>query len=223
MFSPSITTPKEAAPARPSLRASWHPISGRARRVGLPRRNNSTGRSGETWYFHAGRFAMAAGRPSPTCTAFSECLRRRKPGSAGSRPTSPRPSVWPYAADVGCPPRFLLSTTPGSTCRSRPTCRERRGPSAGDGLGNRGAIRAHVLCTDREHGGTQAVSHRPGSPREARREGPNVLLFPLAELFRARVPCEGPKMLFQQNQNPKGFPTKDAVPSGGNTPVIWKR
>jgi len=51
-------------------------------------------------------------------------------------------------------------------------CRERRGPSAGDGLGNRGAIRAGLLCRDREHGGTQTVSRRPGSPREARREGP---------------------------------------------------
>ena len=44
--------------------------------------------------------------------------------------------------------------------------RKRRGPSAGDGLGNRGAIRAGPLCRDREHGGTQAVSRRIGSPRE---------------------------------------------------------
>src|SRR3970040_2029455 len=49
--------------------------------------------------------------------------------------------------------------------------RKRRGPSASDGLGNRGAIRAAVLCMDREHGETQAVSRRTGSPREARSEG----------------------------------------------------
>jgi len=35
--------------------------------------------------------------------------------------------------------------------------RKRWGPSAGDGLGNRGAIRARLRCTDREHGGTRAV------------------------------------------------------------------
>jgi len=35
--------------------------------------------------------------------------------------------------------------------------RKRRGPPAGDGLGNRGAIRARLRCTDREHGGTRAV------------------------------------------------------------------
>ena len=51
-------------------------------------------------------------------------------------------------------------------------CRERRGPSAGDGLGNRGATRARLPCMEREHGGTRAVSRRSGSPREARREGP---------------------------------------------------
>jgi hypothetical protein len=33
-----------------------------------------------------------------------------------------------------------------------------------------------LSCTEREHGGTQAVSRRTGSPREARSEGPNVLL-----------------------------------------------
>src|SRR3990170_4822021 len=54
--------------------------------------------------------------------------------------------------------------------------RKRRGPSAGGGLGNRGAIRARLPCTDREHGGTQAVSRRRGSPREPRSEGPRVLL-----------------------------------------------
>ena len=55
-------------------------------------------------------------------------------------------------------------------------CRERRGPSAGDGLGNRGAIHGRLPCTDREHGGTRAVSRRSGSPREAWSEGPKVVL-----------------------------------------------
>src|SRR3989304_1108300 len=50
--------------------------------------------------------------------------------------------------------------------------RKRRGPPAGDGLGNRGAIRARLRCTDREHGGTRAVSRRTGSPREPRSGGP---------------------------------------------------
>ncbi len=63
--------------------------------------------------------------------------------------------------------------------------RKRRGPPAGDGLGNRGAIRARLPCTDREHGGTRAVSRRTGSPREPRSEGPRALL--------------------QQNQPPRGI------------------
>ena len=63
--------------------------------------------------------------------------------------------------------------------------RKRRGPSAGDGLGNRGAIRAGLLCRDREHGGTQAVSRRSGSPREAQSEGPKVLLFLLGRAGEA--------------------------------------
>ena len=54
--------------------------------------------------------------------------------------------------------------------------RKRWGPSAGDGLGNRGTIRGLPVCRDREHGGTQAVSRRSGSPREPRSEGPKVLL-----------------------------------------------
>ncbi len=48
--------------------------------------------------------------------------------------------------------------------------RKRQGPSASDGLGNRGAILG-LPCTDREHGGTRAVSRRSGSPREPRSEG----------------------------------------------------
>ena len=54
--------------------------------------------------------------------------------------------------------------------------RERRGPPASGGLGNRGAIRTRLFCTDREHGGTQAVSCRAGSPREPWSEGSKVLV-----------------------------------------------
>ena len=78
------------------------------------------------------------------------------------------------------PPPVALPTTPALLAEAAPAgperhCRKRRGPSAGDGLGNRGTIRAGLLCTDREHGGTQAVSRRSGSPREAWSEGPRVL------------------------------------------------
>jgi hypothetical protein len=78
------------------------------------------------------------------------------------------------------PPPVGLPTTPVLLSEAAPAgperhCRERRGPSAGDGLGNRGAIRAGLLCTDREHGGTQAVSRRSGSAREAWSEGSKVL------------------------------------------------
>ena len=137
---------------------------GRARGVGLPRRNNSTGRSRETRYFRAGRFELAAGRPPPPALrSGGGTPAARKPGSAGSRPSSPRP------------PEDTRLSKAAPAGPERP-CRERRGPPAGDGLGNRGAIRARLLCMNREHGGTQAVSRRPGSPREARREGPKVLV-----------------------------------------------
>ncbi len=43
------------------------------------------------------------------------------------------------------------------------------------------------FCTDREHGGTQGVSRRPGSPRKARSAGPNGLPSSLPEPYRARL------------------------------------
>ena len=108
--------------------------TGRAREVGLPRRNNSTGRSGEQSYFRAEQFTLATGRPSPTCTGFrwevppgrpSRSGARPgisdKPGSAASRPTSPRPPGGCAPQMFRRPPRFLLSTPPDSTCRSRAT------------------------------------------------------------------------------------------------------
>jgi len=89
-------------------------------------------------------------------------------GRLGSRPPPP----------VGQGP--ATATAPAGPERH---WRKRRGPSAGDGLGNRGAIRASSRFTDREHGGTQIVSRRPGSPREPRSEGPRVLLEHLIELL----------------------------------------
>jgi hypothetical protein len=71
-------------------------------------------------------------------------------------------------------PFFLF---PGGTCRLRATLPGAAGPPACGGLGNRGAAHAS-LCMGREHGGTQAVSRRSGSPREAESEGPKVQLLP---------------------------------------------
>ncbi len=106
---------------------------------------------------------------TPTCAPLSESFRSRKPGSAESRPCSPRP---PQETPFPRGTLFCSSAAPAGLERHR---RKRRGPSAGDGLGHRGALRAHGLCTEREHGGTQAVSRRSGSPREAWSEGPTVL------------------------------------------------
>ena len=129
------------------------------------------------------------GHPPPALRSDGRCpLAARKPGFRRVQAQLPSPSRWPEAAEIGGPTRFLLPPPPGSTCRSRATCRERRGPSARGGLGNRGVLRAPLLCTEREHGGTQAVSRRTGSPREARSEGSNVL--PAIPTFRALVRCE---------------------------------
>ena len=102
--------------------------------------------------------------------------------SGGPRPAANQVPPGPGPAPLALPtnPGLLAEAAPAGPKRH---CRERRGPSAGDGLGNRGAIRASSRCTDREHGGTQAVSRRPGSPREAWSEGPRVLLEHLIELL----------------------------------------
>jgi hypothetical protein len=104
--------------------------------------------------------------------------------SGGPRPAANRVPPGPGPAPLALP------TAPIARAQAAPAgperhCRERRGPSAGDGLGNRGAIRAGLLCRDREHGGTQAVSRRSGSPREAQSEGPKVLLFLLGRAREA--------------------------------------
>ncbi len=145
---------------------------GRAQGVGLPRRNNSTGRSRESWYFRAGRFAP--------------CVRTAIPhlhfAPVGVPPGQPQTRFRRVQAQLPSPFR-RHATLLANFCLLRPhlqvpsdIARERRGPSAGDGLGNRGTIRAGILCREREHGGTQAVSRRSGSPRWARSEGPKVLL-----------------------------------------------
>jgi len=156
---------KSAPPARPSLRASRGDRDGRARGVGLPRRNNSMGCWGGTPYFRAGRvMGQQDGHPRLRCAP-----------AAGPRPTANQVPPGPGPAPLALPKRPVLLAEAAPEGPER-HCRERRGPSAGDGLGNRGAIRAGPLCRDREHGGTQAVSRPSGSPREAWREGPKVLL-----------------------------------------------
>ncbi len=109
--------------------------SGRARRVGLTRRNNSTGRSGATLYFRAERVVWQQdGHP-----------HLRSAPAAGPRPTAnqvpPGPGPAPLALPKG--PVVLAWAAPAGPERH---CRERRGPSAGGGPGNRGAIRAHFFA-----------------------------------------------------------------------------
>jgi len=115
--------------------------------------------SGEV--FRAILLPRAPGRPSPTCTPFRWAGPPGRPQTKFRRPRGSGP-----------PPAPATAPAPAGPERHR---RERRGPSAGDGLGNRGALRAPVNCTEREHGGTHAVSRRAGSPREPRSEGPRVL------------------------------------------------
>ncbi len=75
----------------PSLQASLQE-PGRARGVGLPRRNNSMSRSGRCRSFRAARVERAEGRPPPPALrSGGGTPAARKPGSAGSRPSSPRP------------------------------------------------------------------------------------------------------------------------------------
>ncbi len=50
--------------------------------MGLPRRNNSSGRYSENWYFRASRVEQASRRPSPTCTSFR---RAGPPGRTQTR------------------------------------------------------------------------------------------------------------------------------------------
>jgi hypothetical protein len=118
-------------------------------------------------------------RPQPSRSRFTaqgptSGVRSRQGRGGGEDPSLPRLGAY-SAACLTC------------AARAGPErhCRERRGPSAGGGPGNRGAIRGRLHCTDREHGGTRAVSRRSGSPREARSDGPNVLLVsPLRNVAR---------------------------------------
>jgi hypothetical protein len=112
--------------------------------------------------------------PPPALRSGGGTPAARKPGSAGSRPSSPRPSEVTHL----CPRILLSEAAPAGPERH---CREWRGPSAGDGLGNRGAIRGLPVCKDREHGGTRAASRRTGSPREARARGRRCCSFFLTD------------------------------------------
>jgi len=93
------------------------------------------------------------------------------------QPRKGRPARWRKIPVVD---RFRLR----GTCRLRATLPGAAGPPACGGLGNRGAAHAS-LCMGREHGGTQAVSRRSGSPREAWSEGPKVL--PLRKLLTGGI------------------------------------
>ena len=137
--------------------------------------------------------------PPPALRSGGGTPAARKPGSAGSRPSSPRPPEDTRLAAWAAP------------ARPERHCRERRGPPAGDGLGNRGAIRAGLRCRDREHGGTQAVSRRSGSPREARSEGPKVLPFFLGN---AQISFRLPPNLFPSPDRPR-----DACAQADSTPL----
>ncbi len=68
-----------------------------------------------------------------------------------------RPAGCPCPGNSACRPRATLAEAAGSLGRRRPG-KPRRDPC--------------FPCTNREHGGTRAVSRRRGSPREARSEEP---------------------------------------------------
>jgi len=134
---------------------------GPARRPNIPLVNRSRHEM-----FRMNPLARTTGRPPPPA------LRSGGGTPAGRKPDSA------FLADPSLPRLGAYSVacvTYAARAGPERHCRERRGPSAGDGLGNRGAIRGLPVCRDREHGGTQAVSRRLGSPREARSEGPKVL------------------------------------------------
>jgi len=121
-------------------------------------------------------------RATPTCAlANGSCRRPPHPSSETSRTIPSRNKArWRNSPPGGWAPglRHPLASRQPRPClpRQHPPgperhWRERRGLSAGDGLGNRGVIRARLPCTDREHGGTRAVSRRSGSPRDRRVPG----------------------------------------------------
>jgi hypothetical protein len=158
---PRVADSGATAPSAPLVAQS-----GRARGVGLPRRNNSMGWSGATLSFRAARLVRQQdGHP-----------HLRSAPAAGPRPPANQVPPGPGPAPLALPKSPVLLACAASVGPER-HWRKRRGPPASDGLGNRGAIRARLRCKDREHGGTRAVSRRTGSPREPRSEGPRVLLF----------------------------------------------
>jgi hypothetical protein len=81
----SLTNSPIRCPLGPSLRGSLAAQSGRARGVGLSRRNNSTGWSSGTLYFRAERTVVQQ-NGHPTCAfANGSCRRPPHPSSETSR------------------------------------------------------------------------------------------------------------------------------------------
>jgi hypothetical protein len=106
-------------------------------------------------------------------------------GSAGSRPTSPRPSGGCAPQMFRRPPRFLLSTPPGSTCRSRATWRHREA----NGWRRTGARPPAAEGTHRGMGGarTAGLSRRQDPlATSAERGACTGCSFLLRPLFRGR-------------------------------------
>ena len=140
--------------------------SGRARGMGLPRRNNSMGGSGATSYFRAQRIVgHQDGHPHLRCAP-----------AAGPRPAANQVPPGPGPAPLALPktPVLLLS---GSTCRLRATLREmsdaarltpRSSPLAATLIGGLrpGSLRVHAPCKETGHGSRLGFPGRrtPGGP-----------------------------------------------------------
>jgi len=113
--------------------------------------------------------------PIVRCPEAGGRKRRGRSLRAARRWNAPRPLAKQIPPSSRIRP--FLGFPLGGTCRPRATLPEAAGPLGRRRPGKPRRDPCPFPCTEREHGGTQAVSHRSGSPREARREGPNVLLL----------------------------------------------